>query len=175
MSGRAERIAVAMTVATVASAWLISQAQGTPKATAAKGGNSITASATVDASYDPYEPTAAIKGQIRAIGHKFGPRHCLRDREVWAYYTGVGGQTLSTDADNPTDKKGRFTLRRSTSTTAAADNNAAVPPSGGTVTFTLMPSTAHAPKKRGDILDSFNCPPVSTTVSVQVPPEPPTD
>ena len=56
----------------------------------------------------------------------------------------------------------------------SADNNGVVPPSGGTVTFTLTLTPEHAPKRRGDILNSYKCPDVSTTVSVEVTPQPPT-
>jgi hypothetical protein len=52
--------------------------------------------------------------------------------------------------------------------------NGIVPPSGGTVTYTLVATPAHAPKRRGDILDSYKCRRVSTTVHVEVAPQPPT-
>lgn len=174
MSSRVKRTAVAMTIATVGSAWLISPAQGTPTATAAKSGNIITAGGTVDASYDPYAPTVAISGQILATGHKFGPRHCLALRDVWASHPSSSGQVYMTDADRPTNGKGRFKFSQIELKYGGPDTNGDVPPSGGPVTFTLTLTPEHAPKRRGDILDSFKCPNVSTTVQVQVPPEPPT-
>jgi hypothetical protein len=174
MSSRVKRVAVAMTVASIGSALLISQAQGTPLAGAAKGGNRITATGSVDATYDPFEPTAAITGQVSAIGHKFGPRHCVAQRDVWASYPSVSGQMYMTDADRPTNGKGRFHFSQIHLYYEAGFGNGVVPPSGGSVTFTLTMLPARAPKRRGDILDSFHCPNVSTTVTVEVPPEPPT-
>jgi hypothetical protein len=169
MLERARQVAIATAVAAIATGVSISQA--TP--TARGAGNSITATATLDTSYDPYNPTAAIRGRIMAGGHKYGPRHCLSDRDVWAYYTDVGGQPHSIDADRPTDKKGRFTFTQIPVKYGDASINGTVPPSGGTVTYTVSPSAAHAPKRRGDILDRYRCRSVSTTVEVQVPPAPP--
>jgi hypothetical protein len=168
MSDRVRQMAIAVTLAAVGSAGLISQAQGSPTAVAAKSGNVITATGTVDATYDPSEPTAAIKGQILATGHKYGPRHCLKERDVFASYPSSTGRTYMTDADNPSSGKGRFKFSQ-----IHLDYGDVVPFSGGTVTFTLTLLPQDAPKKRGDILDSFKCPNVSGTVQVQVPPAPP--
>ena len=161
-----------MAVATLGSAWLISQAQGTPVATAAKSTNVITASGTVNSTYDPYSPTVAITGQISATGHKYGPRHCLALRDVWASHPSSSGQVYMTDADRPTSGKGRFKFSQIELKYGGPDINGDVPPSGGSVTFTLTLTPEHAPKRRGDITDSFKCPNVSTTVTVVVPPAP---
>jgi len=172
MTNRMKSLAVAIAIVTTTSTWLISQAAGSPVARTAKGGNTITATATIDATYDPNEPTTAIKGRIQATGHKFGPRHCLSEREVWAYWTGPSGKTFSIDADNPTDRKGRFTFTQIPVHYGTDPDFGAISSAGGTLTYTLSPSPEHAPKKRGDITSSFKCPPVSTTVEVQVPPAP---
>jgi hypothetical protein len=171
MSNALKRAAIAFTVATLGGAWLISQAQGAPTAT--KSGNVITASGTVDSTYDPASPTVAIRGQITATGHKFGPRHCLAGRDVWASHTDLSGQVHTPDADRPTNGKGRFKFSQIEIKYGSADNGGDVPPAGGQVTFTLTLTPERVPKRRGDITDSFKCPNVSTTVQVQVPPGPP--
>ncbi|HEY7267347.1 MAG TPA: hypothetical protein VH501_06600 [Solirubrobacterales bacterium] len=173
MPGSARRCVIAAMVALSTACAAVPQA-GAASSAASAAGNSLTASATLDTSYDPFDPTAAISGRILATGHKYGPRHCLRDREVWAYYTAVSGQTYSTDADRPTNKKGRFTFTQIHVKYGDADINGIVPPSGGTVTYTLRATPEHAPKRRGDINESYKCRAVSTTVQVEVPPEPPT-
>jgi hypothetical protein len=170
MPDSVKRCAAALALTALTSCLALSQAAGAPTATSAAG-NSISATATLDTSYDPYFPTTRITGQIVAKGHKYGPRQCLRDREVWAYWTDLSGQTVSTDADNPTNKKGRFTFTQ-ISVDYGDTSSSTVPDSGGTVTYTLTPSPEHAPKRRGDINSSFRCPAVSTTVQVQVPPRP---
>ena len=133
----------------------------------------MTATATVDTSY-PHSPTGAIQGQITAVGHKYGPRHCLHLRDIFASATNVDGapQGLG-DADHPTSKSGRFTFSQVPLDYGIAGvTTGVVPPSGGTVIITLAALPARAPKRPGDILDSYRCAPVSTTVQVQVPPEP---
>jgi hypothetical protein len=165
---RVTRIALITAVATVTGGWLISGAQATPNATAAGGGNSITATATVDSTYSPSQPTVTIRGQILATGHKYGPRHCLAERAVFASFSSLDGTTHTPDADKPTSRKGRFTFSQ-----IEVDYTKEVPVSGGTVTFTLTLTPARAPKHRGDILDSFRCPPVTATVEAHVPPAPP--
>jgi hypothetical protein len=167
MFDRPRQLAVAATVALLATAAGVSDAGAAPTAVSAAG-NSITATATVDTTYNPSEPTVTIRGRILASGHRYGPRHCLAERDVWASFSSLDGSTHMPDADRPTNKKGRFTFSQ-----IEVDYTREVPVSGGTVTFTLSLTPARAPKRRGDILDSFRCPSVTATVEAQVPPAPP--
>ena len=171
MPGSTKRCALGLAIAMAATLGPASQATGAPAARSAAG-NAITATATVDTTY-PYSPTAAIRGQITAVGHKYGPRHCLHLRDIFASTTNVAGapQGLG-DADHPTSKNGGFTFSQIELKYGDAGNNGLVPPSGGTVIITLAALPARAPKRREDILNSYKCAPVSTTVTVQVPPEP---
>ena len=173
MATRGRRIALAMCVAALTGAWAICGASASPVAISAAG-NSMTATGTVDATYDPSSPTARITGQILASGHKYGPRHCLALRDIFASTTTLSGapQGLG-DADRPTDKRGRFVFSQIELKYGNADNNGLVPISGGYVTVTLSATPATAPKRRGDITNSFHCQPVSTTVSLYVPHAPP--
>ena len=120
----------------------------------------------------PGEIIVRITGQIGAQGHKYGPRHCLAERAVFAQATTLGGaiQGLG-DSDDPTDKKGRFELQQIHAKYGTADApEALIPYSGGPVTFTLTVSRAKAPKRRGDILRSYTCKPLTATTQVQAPP-----
>ena len=163
---------MAMLVTALVSAWAICQAGAAPLARGAAG-NSMTASGTVDTTY-PASPTARITGQILASGHKYGPHHCLGQRDIFASAPSVAGPTQNLgDADHPTDKRGRFVFTQVPLDYGKPGISGVVPGSGGTVTITLTATPASAPKKRGDITNSFHCQPVSTTVSLQVPPAPP--
>jgi hypothetical protein len=171
MAERGSHIALAMLVSALASAAAIAQASAAPVARGAAG-NSMTASGTVDTTYG--SPTARITGQILASGHKYGPHHCLGQRDIFASAPSVAGPTQNLgDADHPTDNRGRFVFTQVPLDYGKPGISGVVPGSGGTVTITLTATPATAPKKRGDITSSFHCQPVSTTVSVQVPPAPP--
>ena len=176
MSSRAKRTAVAMTIATLASAWLISLAEGTPAATTTKGGNTMTATATIidGPPNDDAEIVVRITGQITS-SHQFGPRHCRKERAIWASSTSVAGAPWPLgDSDHPTDKNGRFTFTQIKARYGSGvdGGDGPVPTAGGPVTVQLTASSSHAPKSRGDILSSYKCRPVGTSVTVQAPPQP---
>ena len=94
-----------------------------------------------------------IAGQILAQSHKYGPRHCLAERDAWVSATTVGGAMPGLGpADHPTSKNGRFTAQLLHARYASPDVDGPVPPSGGTVTFTATVTKSKAPKSRRDIL-----------------------
>jgi hypothetical protein len=151
------------------------EAGGQPSVRDAAAANTLLATIVNTSEPGSSRLSVEIRGKVMAPSHKFAPRRCRAERTFDIDGPSVGGKTIYYGSSYPTRKSGRFTVGSPVEYAFTEDgvfHDGSVPESGETVTFVAHTGKTKVARKKGDLLASYTCRPLSITLQIALPPLP---